>query len=210
MIEVWTTVCFILTMIWENSKSQSTWSLYKNKFFMRANTFVQLNLARTQPDNSTHYKPNGCGRDYYIIKDNGGFSWVPKEKSPGVASAGGPKKYMLNWVASKPSPTHKYISDGSGWDFYVTFNSGGAQCPYVPGKKHTVQIFKDSLRAATPDMTRSRMTPDEVTVMRAKSRIQRGSITRLTCTDIRKWRAMSWEDSRRKIWKNHDSFHQSG
>lgn len=33
----------------------------------------------------------------------------------------------------KPAPTVKYVSDGSGRDFYVTHSSGGMQAPYVAG-----------------------------------------------------------------------------
>lgn len=38
-------------------------------------------------------------------------------------------------IGFKPTPTFKYISDGSGRDFYVTHSSGGLQAPYIPGVK---------------------------------------------------------------------------
>lgn len=38
-----------------------------------------------------------------------------------------------NPIGFKPTPTIKYVSDGSGWDFYVTQSSGGLQAPYVAG-----------------------------------------------------------------------------
>jgi len=38
-------------------------------------------------------------------------------------------------IGYKPTPTFKYVSDGSGWDYYVTMSSGGLQAPYIPGVK---------------------------------------------------------------------------
>jgi len=49
-------------------------------------------------------------------------------------------------IGYKPTPTFKYISDGSGRDFYVTHSSGGLQAPYVPGIKRSDVHFRSHLR----------------------------------------------------------------
>ena len=46
----------------------------------------------------------------------------------------------------KTATSFKYVSDGSGRDFYVTFNSGGLEAAYVPGAKHPNATFFMSLR----------------------------------------------------------------
>lgn len=40
----------------------------------------------------------------------------------------------------------KYISDGNGRDFYITYNSGGLQAAYIPGAKKSDAEFISSLR----------------------------------------------------------------
>lgn len=72
-----------------------------------------------------HYMGDGSGWDSYILKENGGLC---HEKSKERA-----KSTIFSWdlpsttipIGFKPTPTFKYISDGSGWDFYVTHSSGG-------------------------------------------------------------------------------------
>ena len=48
----------------------------------------------------------------------------------------------------KYAPTHKYLSDGSGRDFYVTHNSGGTQVAYMPGSKRSDAEFRATLRSS--------------------------------------------------------------
>ena len=49
-------------------------------------------------------------------------------------------------VAHKDALSFKYISDGSGRDFYVAYNSGGLQAPYIPGALKSDAAFISSLR----------------------------------------------------------------
>ena len=46
-------------------------------------------------------------------------------------------------IGFKPAPTLKYISDGSGRDFYVSCSSGGLQANYIPGMKRSDFNFQN-------------------------------------------------------------------
>lgn len=84
---------------------------------------------------------DGSGRDTYILKENGGLcSEAKKERAKSTMFIREtPSKSPI--IGFKPTPTFKYISDGSGRDFYVTHSSGGLQAPYVPGIKRSDAQF---------------------------------------------------------------------
>ena len=95
----------------------------------------------------THYMSDGMGRDSYILRHNGGL-WNEAIR-PYYES----KMYTTEKIwCSPPAPlkeatSFKYISDGSGRDFYITYNSGGLEAPYIPGMKFSDQKFVLSLRS---------------------------------------------------------------
>jgi hypothetical protein len=62
----------------------------------------------------------------------------------------------------KEATSFKYISDGSGRDFYITYNSGGLEAPYIPGANKSDQRFIMSLRSGALNMGKQRLsTPAE-------------------------------------------------
>lgn len=95
----------------------------------------------------THYVPDGQGRDKYIIQNNGGL--CSEGKRPFFTSKGYPKDppNKMTIAPQRQATSFKYVSDGSGRDFYITCNSGGLESAYVPGQKHPTTAFFQSLRA---------------------------------------------------------------
>ena len=95
----------------------------------------------------THYVPDGQGRDRYIIQNNGGL--CSEGKRPFFTSKGYPKDppNKMTIAPQRQATSFKYVSDGSGRDFYITCNSGGLESAYVPGQKHPTTAFFQSLRA---------------------------------------------------------------
>ena len=57
-----------------------------------------------------------------------------------------PLPWRMLPAPQKSASSFKYISDGTGRDFYITFNSGGLEAPYIPGCKHPLSTFFESLR----------------------------------------------------------------
>jgi hypothetical protein len=84
-----------------------------------------INLNRTFRPKVTNYKPDGWGRDTYIRANNGGFKpYIPELIEDKF-------KYLTKKESNRPSPklewpSHRYYSDGSGRDNYITINSGGS------------------------------------------------------------------------------------
>jgi hypothetical protein len=72
------------------------------------------------------YRPDGTARDIYIHANSGGFKPYDSSLSPEkpalarAATAYNRPSPRLEW------PTNRYVSDGSGRDFYITCNSGGS------------------------------------------------------------------------------------
>ena len=86
-------------------------------------------LARTFSGKTTHYSPDGCGRDWYILHNNGGV--YRKPCVTGFSNEKSPVKHEY----SPPQPRMqakyiKYSSDGTGRDAYINVNSGGLHYPY--------------------------------------------------------------------------------
>ena len=75
--------------------------------------------------------------------------------------------YAVDKISSSPpaplkeATSFKYISDGSGRDFYITYNSGGLEAPYTPGMMFSDQRFIMSLRAGAQKHAKRLATPAE-------------------------------------------------
>ncbi|CAG9326413.1 unnamed protein product [Blepharisma stoltei] len=100
-------------------------------------------LYRTQPFRTSHYSPDGRGRDSYIQTNNGGVfkGWSPNrlyEEQRTVKREFSPASPRLD---AKP---FKYRHDGTGRDTYVGCNHGGLFSSYF---KHS---FYNSLRSYYP------------------------------------------------------------
>lgn len=99
----------------------------------------------------------------------------------------------------KEATSFKYISDGSGRDFYITHNSGGLEAPYIPGTKHSDNHFITSLRSGSKYMGGKRLsTPAEKQRMKKCQSAQRLLVQRLTATS-QQWREISRENKMRSI-----------
>ena len=86
-------------------------------------------LARTFTGKTTHYSPDGYGRDWYILHNNGGVSKKPCVT--GFSNENSPVKRPY----SPPQPRMqakfiRYSSDVTGRDAYINVNSGGMHYPY--------------------------------------------------------------------------------
>jgi hypothetical protein len=90
------------------------------------------------------YISDGSGRDSYITFESGGFiKTIPKSPVFERKSTSFPRKFSPPFPKIDPRSVY-YHSDGSGRDFYITFNNGGlTQAVQFGGKK---DIFKESLR----------------------------------------------------------------
>ncbi|OMJ84187.1 hypothetical protein SteCoe_14739 [Stentor coeruleus] len=105
------------------------------------------NFYRTEAQKTTHYLPNGEGRDTYISVNNGG---VQRNTYPFVFKEQG-RMTRRNFTFGSPnlgSKPIKYTSDGTGRDTYIGFNHGGLMSPYT---KHT---FYSALRTPSPKLTK--------------------------------------------------------
>ena len=98
---------------------------------------------RTEALRTTHYLPNGEGRDTYIYVNNGG---VEKHKYPYRFNEEGrtTKNFKTLSIPNLDAKALKYRTNGTGRDTYIGFNHGGL----VP---HSKQFsFYSSLRSVTP------------------------------------------------------------
>lgn len=105
---------------------------------------------------------DGHGRDSYILKHNGGMC---NEGSRPFFETKMYSKEMPSQMPPAPfkaATSFKYISDGSGRDFYITYNSGGLEAPYIPGTQKSDQYFITSLRSGLKTSQGTRLsTPSE-------------------------------------------------
>lgn len=82
------------------------------------------NLNRTFTGRTIHYLPDGYGRDWYIMHNNGGISKNPcttgfsTDKSPNHRTFSPPQPKM-------EAKFTRYTPDGSGRDTYIQSNFGG-------------------------------------------------------------------------------------
>jgi hypothetical protein len=93
-------------------------------------------LSRTFTGKTTHYSPDGYGRDWYILHNNGG---VYKK---GCVTGFSNEKSSPKREYSPPQPRMqakftRYSSDGSGRDAYINSNSGGLLYQYGAKPFHT-------------------------------------------------------------------------
>lgn len=139
----------------------------------------------------THYIPDGQGRDKYIIQNNGGLC---SEAQRPVFSSNmfhrGPANKMA-MASQKQATSFKYVSDGSGRDFYITFNSGGLESAYIPGQKHPSASFFQSLRSNLKITNFKRhISPKEREYLKRWRSSQRNLVERLTANSS-KWKEMT-------------------
>lgn len=75
-------------------------------------------LYRTFSPKYTHYAPDGCGRDNFIIINNGGLLRGDVKSIKKAEDYGITKKVDYHSLKRNVAP-FKYRSDGSGRDSYV-------------------------------------------------------------------------------------------
>lgn len=91
----------------------------------------------------------------------------------------------------KAATSFKYVSDGSGRDFYITFNSGGLEAPYIPGLKHPSSAFFQSLRNNRKIIKYKRhISPKDRDLIKRCRSSQRELVERLTANNS-KWKEMT-------------------
>lgn len=100
-------------------------------------------LSRTFTGKTSHYSPDGHGRDWYILHNNGGV--FKKPCTTGFNSSPSPAQQAF----SPPQPRFeaklaKYTSDGSGRDAYILSKGGGLISEY------TSKPFYTTLRTWSP------------------------------------------------------------
>ena len=99
----------------------------------------------------------------------------------------------------KDATSFKYISDGSGRDFYITYNSGGLEAPYIPGSTKSDQNFITSLRSGPKNVGYKRLsTPAERQRMRKSHSTQKLLVKRLTATSA-EWKEIAKETRRQSL-----------
>ena len=108
-------------------------------------------LCRTFNPTYASYSGDGTGRDSYIILNNGGLSKEPKRNM--MWQSLNKCRPDIRVVGHKPTPTHKYKSDGSGRDSYVIRNQGGLVNDFRCSQADSV--FKSGLRANIPSPLRA-------------------------------------------------------
>ena len=146
----------------------------------------------------THYNPDGQGRDKYIIQNNGGLcSEAPRPVfSTNMYYKDPPNKMTI--APQRQATSFKYVSDGSGRDFYITFNSGGLEAPYIPGQKHPIATFFQSLRMnGKINNYKRHKSPKEREMNKRCRSSQKVLVSRLTANSSQ-WKEMT-KDCRRSV-----------
>ena len=78
-------------------------------------------LARTYNPKHTSYAPDGTGRDRYIAFNNGGLITKEIKAVQSQRRLHFAKPMSISSPAPRNDPTvFRYVSDGSGRDYYVT------------------------------------------------------------------------------------------
>ena len=80
-------------------------------------SMTEASIMRTFNPTYASYSGDGTGRDSYIILNNGGLTSQCKKNMMWSTKIKNPCDYRP--TATKPAPTFKYPSDGSGRDSYV-------------------------------------------------------------------------------------------
>lgn len=114
------------------------------------------------------------------------------------------KPSVMGPAPLKEATSHKYISDGSGRDFYITYNSGGLEAPYIPGTTKAEHGFITSLRSGAKNLGLKRLcTPAERQRMKKSQSAQRLLVKRLTATS-KEWKEIAKETRRQSISKERE------
>lgn len=162
-------------------------------------------LYRTFYPKYAHYMSDGMGRDTYILKHNGGMcnegsrplfetTMYNKERPSGMPPA-----------PLKDATSFKYVSDGSGRDFYITYNSGGLEAPYIPGTQKSEHQFIWSLRSNLNNNQQKRLsTPAEKMRMKKCRSAQRLLVRRLTATS-KEWKEINQEAKKQSISREREA-----
>ncbi|CAI2367952.1 unnamed protein product [Moneuplotes crassus] len=138
-----------------------------------------------------HYGSDGQGRDSYILKNNGGLCNEPSRPVFESTMYSRVKPHTMGKAPLRDATSFKYISDGSGRDFYITHNSGGLEAPYFPGTRPSESHFITSLRSGNKHMGQKKMiTPAERQKMKKCQSAQRLLVQRLTASS-KEWREIS-------------------
>ena len=119
-------------------------------------------LYRTFYPKYAHYMSDGQGRDSYILKHNGGMCSEGSRPYFETTQYTKEKPSVMGPSPLKDATSFKYTSDGSGRDFYITYNSGGLEAPYIPGTQKSDHNFICSLRSGLNSGQQKRLsTPSE-------------------------------------------------
>ena len=162
-------------------------------------------LYRTFYPKYAHYMSDGMGRDTYILKHNGGMCSEGSRPYYETTMYTREKPSAMGPAPLKEATSFKYISDGSGRDFYVTYNSGGLEAPYIPGTVKSDQNFILSLRSGLKTSQQKRLsTPSEKQRMKKWRSAQRLLIKRLTATS-QEWKEINREAKRLSISRERDA-----
>jgi len=147
----------------------------------------------------THYMSDGAGRDSYILKHNGGLCNEPTRPFYDSAMYVKEKPSCMGPAPHKAATSFKYVSDGSGRDFYVTYNSGGLEAPYLPGATRSDHNFVCSLRSGASNYGAKRLTtPAERQRMKKCRSSQKLMVKRLTATS-EEWKKINKEFKRQSL-----------
>lgn len=150
-------------------------------------------LYRTFHPKYSQYKPDGDGRDAYIIQNNGGMRKENRKNIFESACYYNEKPRMVIPAPHKEATSFKYVSDGNGRDFYITHNSGGLQAPYLPGSLKAEAQFIASLRHIEKRNKSSRFpSPQERMRMKKSLMNQKMLIKRLTSNN-KEWKNINKE-----------------
>jgi hypothetical protein len=177
---------------------------------MAVSTKELAGLYRTFYPKYAHYPSDGNGRDTYILKHNGGMCSEGTRPVFQTTQYTKVKPSVMGPSPLKEATSFKYVSDGSGRDFYITYNSGGLEAPYIPGTKKSDHNFILSLRSGLQTSQQKRLsTPSENQRMKKSRSAQRLLVRRLTATS-QEWKQINKEEKRMSISRERDAMSPMG
>lgn len=109
-------------------------------------------MQRTFYPKHVSYFGSGCGRDTFVVVNNGGLNRADK---PNMGHTGVHMKTYNTNVTRRILPTPRkeattfyYQSDGTGRDSYVLKNNGGLRMEYDSKGGSGDRLFRESLRSS--------------------------------------------------------------
>ena len=136
---------------------------------------------RTVKTNIILYKPNGNGRDAYIIHDNAGF-WKNSAKPISQKAVFTRTPFLVYHSLRRIPPIWTYHSDGSGRDSYVCINNGGLIKKFRSMAENVNNFLRnkdDERKEESVRNKRYKLTKDEKLYFRKINKIQKDVIDRL-------------------------------